>query len=71
MWWQWVKRRYPLDEHKSFEETLKVLTGFMMTAGTLVMGLYWFIMDVTKKQHKALALAKAKEMGKDAIGERT
>lgn len=26
-WWclQWVKRRYPLDEHKSFEETLKVL----------------------------------------------
>jgi hypothetical protein len=35
------------------------------------MGLYWFIMDVTKKQHKALALAKAKEMGKDAIGKRT
>jgi hypothetical protein len=66
---QWVKRRFPMDEHKSFEETLKVLTGFMMTAGTIVMGLYWFIMDVTKKQYKALALAKAKEEGKTTIGE--
>lgn len=36
----------------------------MMTAGTIVMALYWFIMDVTKKQYKALALAKAKQEGR-------
>jgi hypothetical protein len=53
-WWlQRVKRLYPLDEHMAFEQTLKVLTVFMLTAGTLVMGLYWYIMDITKAQMQA------------------
>lgn len=54
---QWIKGLYPKDENLAFENTLKVLTSFMMGAGTIVMALYWYVMDVSKaQQQKAKAL---------------
>ncbi len=47
---KWIKRLHPNDEHLAFENTLKVLTSFMMGAGTIVMILYWYVMDVSTAQ---------------------
>jgi len=47
---KWIKRLHPHDEHLAFENTLKVLTTFMMAAGGIVMSLYWYVMDVSTTQ---------------------
>ena len=53
------------DEHLAFENTLKVLTSFMMGAGAVVMVMYWYVMDVSRDKSKAGVAARLKAKAKE------
>lgn len=65
---KWIKKLHPHDEHLAFENTLKVLTSFMMAAGGIVMALYWYVMDVSSAQAaQAQAMLSKSALKKQSI----